>query len=174
MKRKTEDGTPPFAVRLPRELQDRLRRAGGERGIGEEIRRRLEASFEVEKAPANPKTRNLLIATGFVAEKAAMYFGDWSEDPFAFEILKAGVNLWLIANQPKGEPIMKPNPNREPFDSFFDPSSTPENIARSILANLTWLREEKLSGVRRDELVRQLTASVEAKPGRSVQTKGHR
>jgi hypothetical protein len=166
MKRKIEDGTHPFAVRLPQKLQERLRRAGGEGGMGEEIRKRLEKSFETEKTPKKPKTRNLLMATGFIAEKAGMYFGDWSEDPFAFEILKAGVNLWLTANRPKGEPVMKPNPNREPFDSFFDPSSTPENIASSILANLTWLREERAGGAS-DEIIPRLIASVEAAPGYS-------
>lgn len=50
------------AVRLPRSLHERLKKAGGERGMGEEIRRRLEASFEAEKAPNDPKTRKLLDA----------------------------------------------------------------------------------------------------------------
>ncbi len=143
MKRKTENTMVQSAVWLPRELHQLLKRAGGERGMGEEIRKRLEKSFEAEKIPKEPSRHKLSLAVGFIATKAARYFGDWSEDRFSFEVLKAGVNLWLTANQPEGEPVMKPNPNREPFDAYFDPSSTPENIARSILANLTWLREEE-------------------------------
>ena len=59
------------AVRLPQSLRDRLSKAGGERGMGEEIRRRLEASFEAEKAPADPKTRELLDAISSCAEEIA-------------------------------------------------------------------------------------------------------
>ncbi len=169
MKRKIDDGIQS-AVRLPRDLHEHLKQAGGERGLGEEIRKRLEKSFETKKTPEDPNRQKLLLAVGFIATKAGMYFGDWSEDRFSFDVLKAGVDLWLTANQPKGEPVMKPNPNREPFDSFFDPSSTPENIARSILANLTWLREERAGGAS-SEILPQLVASVDAAPGYSP-TKG--
>jgi hypothetical protein len=124
---------------LPQQMHQRLKQIGGAGGASEEIRKRLEAS---EKVPADPKTRELLSAISFVADKAGMYFGNWSEDPFAFETLKAAVDLWLTANRPKGEPVMKPNPNREPFDSFFASDTSPENIARLLLANLMWLNRE--------------------------------
>ena len=55
MKSKTADEMIQSAIWLPRSLHERLRKAGGERGLGKEIRRRLEASFEAEKAPANPE-----------------------------------------------------------------------------------------------------------------------
>ena len=52
------------AVRLPQSLRDRLSNAGGERGLGEEIRRRLEASFDAEaEASVDPKTSELLDQT---------------------------------------------------------------------------------------------------------------
>ena len=81
MKRKNDDEMVQTAVRLPQSLRDRLSKAGGERGLGEEIRRRLEASFEAEKAPADPKTRELLDAIASCAEEIARDFGSWSEDP---------------------------------------------------------------------------------------------
>ena len=58
MKAKSADDMVQSAIRLPRSLHERLKKAGGERGMGEEIRRRLEASFEAEKPRADPKTRD--------------------------------------------------------------------------------------------------------------------
>ena len=111
MKRKNDDEMVQTAVRLPQSLRDRLSKAGGERGLGEEIRRRLEASFEAEKAPADPKTRELLDAISSCAERIALDYGSWAEDPFAFEVLKVCVSMLLTHFQPEGEPVPKPNPD---------------------------------------------------------------
>jgi hypothetical protein len=111
MKRKTGDDMIQSAVRLPRSLHERLKKAGGERGMGEEIRRRLEASFDAERAPSDPKTRELLEAISFLARQATDYYGSWSGDAFAFQVLKAGVDMLLKHYQPKGDPALaKPNP----------------------------------------------------------------
>jgi len=140
MKQKNEDrAPPPFAVRLPQELQERLRRAGGARGIGEEIRRRLEASFEAEKPPA--KTRELVDAISYAAEETATYYGQWVEDAFAFEVLKACVDLLLRAYQPKGE--VRPSPDHsEVAEIFFGPEHLPEDISRFIVRDLMRAREK--------------------------------
>jgi hypothetical protein len=169
MKRKTEDGTSPFAVRLPRELQERLRRAGGERGIGEEIRKRLEKSFEAEKTPkrpADPKFQELLLAIAFVVAKLKTHFGDLWEDRFSFEVFKSALDLWLEAIQPEGEPVMKPNPNRASPGAFFAPDASPESVARAILVNWAWLQEER-GGEATIEIGPQLIAAVMAVPGHS-------
>jgi hypothetical protein len=55
MTRKIEDEMAQTTMRLPRDLYQRLKRVGGDRGMGEEIRRRLEESFEPEST--NPKTK---------------------------------------------------------------------------------------------------------------------
>jgi len=52
------------SVRLPRDLYDRLISAAGDKGIGEEIRQRLEASF-------SPAAVELLTAIGHAAAAAA-------------------------------------------------------------------------------------------------------
>src|SRR5260370_37100507 len=98
MKRKIEDGTTPaFAVRLARELQERLRQAGGKRGMGEEIRRRLEASFEAESVSL--KTRELLDAIVFCCGETDNYYRrdpgivGWEENAFAFQELEASRDL---------------------------------------------------------------------------------
>ena len=69
MKTKPADDMVQSAIRLPRSLHERLKKAGGDRGMGEEIRRRLEASFEAERSPADPKTRELLDAVASCAEE---------------------------------------------------------------------------------------------------------
>ncbi len=111
MTRKTDDEMIQSAVRLPRSLHERLKKAGGERGMGEEIRRRLEASFDAERVPSDPKTRELLEAISFVARQATNHFGSWSDDAFAFKVLKLGVDRLLKHYQPKNDPALaKPNP----------------------------------------------------------------
>jgi hypothetical protein len=131
-KRKNEDGTLPFAVRLPAELQERLRRVGGQRGMGEEIRTRLEWSFEAEKVP--PQTRELLDAIVFVADETARYYGRWADDAFAFRVFAECVDLLLKERRPKGE--ARPNPS-ELAEIFFDPNH-PEEVSRSIVSD--WIR----------------------------------
>jgi hypothetical protein len=113
MKPKIEDGMMQSAIWLPRELRERLKRAGGERGMGEEIRRRLKASFDAEEADDNPKTRELLDAIYLFADQTAIYYGDWSEDPFAFEVLKACIDLLLADGRPKGEAAPHPTETAE-------------------------------------------------------------
>ncbi len=145
MKRKIEDGTtPPFAVRLPRELQERLRQAGGKRGIGEEIRRRLEASFEAESV--SPKTRELLDAIVFCCGETDNYYrrdpgiGGWAENAFAFEVLKACLDLLLKTYRPKGEVVSPPDTMAS---LFFAGEEKPEDIGRFIVRDLMRAREKR-------------------------------
>ena len=111
MKRKKTDEMIQSAIRLPLGLHERLKRAGGERGMGEEIRRRLEASFEAEKAPVAPKTRQLLDAICHFVDETGRDFGSWSDDPFAFEVLKGAVNMLMAHDKPKGKPDPNPKPD---------------------------------------------------------------
>jgi hypothetical protein len=77
------------AVRLPRSLHDRLREAAGERGMGEEIRRRLEASFDAEAAASSDqKTRELIEGI----ERLALSMEEpWHANRFAVDVFKAGI-----------------------------------------------------------------------------------
>jgi hypothetical protein len=120
------------AVRLPKNLHDQLKKAGGERGMGEEIRRRLEASFQAEKDHADPTTRELLDAISAMAEEIKDYYGPWSEDSFAFEVLKACVNMLWAYYQPKGEPTANPNPDSA-ADLLYGPDHSPKDVSRTIV-----------------------------------------
>jgi hypothetical protein len=110
MKRKHDDEMVQTAVRLPQSLRDRLSKAGGDRGLGEEIRARLEASFEAEKVPLDWKMREIFEAIASCAAEAARDYGSWSEDAFAFEVLRGCVNMLLTQYQPRGEVVPHPDP----------------------------------------------------------------
>lgn len=137
MKRKTGDDMLQSAIRLPRGLHERLKQAGGERGMGEEIRRRLEASFEAEKVPADPKTRELLDAIAFFDEEMFYDFGSWSEDAFAFELLKACVDKLLTYYRPKGEAKARPATDSRAA-LLYGPDRSPEAISRLLV--LSWIK----------------------------------
>jgi hypothetical protein len=139
MKRKNDDEMVQTAVRLPQSLHDRLKKAGGERGMGEEIRRRLEASFDAEKVPENPKTLELIDTISFADEELIRDFGSWSEDPFAFEVLRACVNWVLSHYQPKGEPVPTPVPDGL-ADILYAENPSAEDVSRFLVG--TWIRDQ--------------------------------
>ena len=120
------------AVRLPKNLHDQLKKAGGERGMGEEIRRRLEASFQAEKDHADPTTRELLEAISRMADEASLFYGHWSEDAFAFEVLKECVNMLWAYYQPKGEPTANPNPDSA-ADILFSQEPSAKEVSQAIV-----------------------------------------
>jgi hypothetical protein len=124
---------------LPQQMHQRLKEISGSGGVSEEVRKRLETS---ERVPDNPKTRKLLSAIAFVAEKAERDFGNWSEDRFSYEVLRAAIDLWLTAHRPEGELAMKLNPSRDPLDPSFGLDTSPESAARFLLAILAWLDRE--------------------------------
>ena len=115
--------------------------------MGEEIRRRLEASFEAEKAPVAPKTRQLLDAICHFVDETGRDFGSWSDDPFAFEVLKGAVNMLMAHDKPKG----KPDPNPKPDgvgELLYGPSPSPEDVSRFLAG--TWIKD-RANRVRADK-----------------------
>jgi hypothetical protein len=132
MKQENSDSMVQSAVRLPRSLHERLKKVGGDRGMGEEIRRRLEASFEAEKIPPDQSTRELLDAISAFAGETTRYYGGWSKNAFSFEVLKACVNMLWSHFDPKGEPVAVPNPDSA-ADLLFAPDHSLKDISRTIV-----------------------------------------
>jgi hypothetical protein len=130
MKKEKIDDMIQSAVRLPRNLHERLKKAGGERGMGEEIRRRLEASFAAE-APSDPKTRELLDKIERLALNTPLD-EPWHADREVFEVFKAAINATLSSYQPSSE---TPGPTGR-LQSAYGQDATPETIGR-ILAGVT-------------------------------------
>ena len=139
MKKESQDGMVQSAVRLPRSLHERLKKAGGNRGMGDEIRRRLEASFDAEKVPENPNTRELINAISFSDEELVRDFGSWSKDRFAFDVFRESINLLLTHYRPKGEPIPTPNPDGLAKILYAENPSA-EDVGRFLVG--TWIRDQ--------------------------------
>jgi hypothetical protein len=115
--------------RLPRALHERLTKASGDRGIGEEIRRRLEVSFD--KEGGSLQTRQLMDAIAQIAADTTEYFGAWHADAFAFQAFIAAVGMLLTHYQPKGDPAKKMNPNSL-ADVMFRENDTAQDIGQDI------------------------------------------
>ncbi len=132
MKRQKDDNMIQSAVRLSQSLHQRLKKAGGERGMGEEIRRRLEASFDVEaKAPGDPKTRELLAKIERLALNTPLD-QPWHSDREVFLVFQAAINATLSRYEPNSE-VSGPTGRLE---SIYGPNATPETIGR-VLAGVT-------------------------------------
>jgi hypothetical protein len=106
---KAEQLVSNMTFRISPELRERLvAAAAGDRPIGEEIRRRLEASFAV---PAiDPKTAELVGAIVHIADGVQRDYAPWHKDRFAFEALKHAFAKVLRIFEPQGEPVVKFNP----------------------------------------------------------------
>ena len=120
-------------LRIPRELHERLASAAGEdRNIGDEIRQRLELSFQRSD---DPKTRELCASVAFMGVLAQSYFlHRWHEDPFTFQVFKIAIEKLLKGYyQPKGEPVWKMEPDSLAYD-LWDETITPDEVANVIAA----------------------------------------
>jgi hypothetical protein len=115
------------ALWLPREMHERLKKAGGERGLGNEIRRLLEASLD---AAETPKDKNTIELVALIKEIAAdlSRVRPWYTDRFVFDVFKAAINTLLSRHQPSGE--ARPE-TKDQFQAEWE-EDNPETIGRMI------------------------------------------
>ena len=88
-------------LRLPIELHERLKKAGGERGLTAQIRDRLDASLAVEEAWGDPVFANLLRACSYTGIAAATLY---PADPDAYLIVELAIRMLLSVFRPEGSP----------------------------------------------------------------------
>jgi hypothetical protein len=92
------------AVWLPRDMHEKLKNEGGKRGLGEEIRRRLQNSLEDEQV-RYPKTARLLSAIKHIEGN---FDEPWYADYFAYAVFKAAIYVllgdyqWVIPTAQEG------------------------------------------------------------------------
>jgi len=135
--KKAPDGPMQTAiVRLPPEMVIALKNAAeaagrGERGMSEEIRRRLDASLRADNLRPSSRYVGALITN--LAESASDNFGYWGTDAFAYEVLVSAIRLFMEPMRPGGDAEPHFNPDGI-ADLLFDTSDTPETIARSLVA----------------------------------------
>ena len=97
------------SLRLPQELRDRLGSAAGAAGrsVGEEIRRRLEASFGRDPAADDPETARLArMIIRLVEAMSSECERPWHEDPWAVAVVRAALPLLVLplSGDPKPRP----------------------------------------------------------------------
>jgi len=122
----------PTAISLPPEMHALLKQSGGDRGLSEEIRRRLQASLDAERT-SDAETRTLVEMIAQAARNTSEFYGAWHKDAFSFQAFKAATNWMLNTFEPKGEPVAKPNSDSL-ADVLFDEAGGPEAVGRSIAA----------------------------------------
>ena len=93
------------ALWLPREMHEALKKAGGERGLGEEIRRKLQIAFEADdttEMPGDDATGELLDQIHDIARDLSRD-EPWYADAFKVDVLNAAVNTLLLVRRPSDE-----------------------------------------------------------------------
>jgi hypothetical protein len=102
-------------IRLPSAVYEKLAAAADTSGssVGEEIRRRLVASFGPRHDYGQPdqKTREVLIAIEEMASALADQFPPWHVDEGSYRAFFGAVIRWLKDYEPGGDPTMKPKPD---------------------------------------------------------------
>ncbi len=159
------------ALWLPRGLHEELKKAGGERGLGEEIRRRLlEISPDVATTPVDEITTEVLQQISDIARDLSGDEPLWA-DRFAFDVFKAAINALLSSHQPSSEPKPETRARLQAVYGHEDPGTIGLIIARAAI--LAYSRErwgqailDKLPGV-----VRQASRAVRGRPAEGNERK---
>jgi hypothetical protein len=120
------------ALWLPREMHEQLKKEGGERGLGDEIRRRLQFSFEAD--PPNIGT-DLLIGT--INRIAIDLEEPWYGSKFAFDAFKAAIAVVLSYFESDVLKTEKPEASAKLRAIYGD--ENPESVGR-ILARIALRR----------------------------------
>ena len=91
------------ALWLPRDVHERLKKEGAERGgLGDEIRRRIQMSFDAEDVRRDPITRQLLDEIEQVVIASSIH-EPWYANRFAFKMFKAAIDALISSLEPNSE-----------------------------------------------------------------------
>lgn len=117
------------SLRLPEELRDRLAQAATEngRGIGEEMRRRLEASFGSVPTSEDQKTSQLLRVIARSAAILVEHWALWHEDAGAWAVFRGAIEDVLTERRPEATGAV---PKTERGASLF--KSAPEQAGSTL------------------------------------------
>ena len=104
MKKEKDDEMIQSAVRLPRNLHERLKKAGGRRGMGEEIRRLIQEALDAADAERSPDeiTHELLDQIKDIARDLSIDAPLWNNRD-AFEAFRAAIIVLLESHQPPSD-----------------------------------------------------------------------
>jgi hypothetical protein len=93
---RSESPTTTTSIRLPSALYEKLDRAREGRPLGEEIRRRLQASFEgAAPTGADDKTTKMLGQVATLAKTISEHYGPWHASARTYAIFKLALEKGL-------------------------------------------------------------------------------
>jgi hypothetical protein len=129
--RETPAASIQTSLRLPVQAYSRLMKAANrqDRGVGEEIRRRLEASFLQEAQAGDSETYALVQAICSVAQNLEVPFGSWHKNRFAFDVFLEAINALVTLFQPSGDSI---RPTNEIAELYLGATGTPQTAGRML------------------------------------------
>jgi hypothetical protein len=115
------------ALWLPRDMHEKLKEAGGERGLGEEIRRRLQHAFDAAETPGDQITSEVLDQIKDIIRDLSSD-EPWYANRFVYEVLRAAIDVLLSSHRPNsdGNPATKAR-----LQSLYG-QEAPEAIGRMI------------------------------------------
>ena len=87
------------ALWLPRDMHEKLKKEGGEGGLGEEIRRRLEFAAEASETPKDEVTAEVLDQLKDILRDHP----EWHADRFIYDVVRAAIDVVFSSHQPNGE-----------------------------------------------------------------------
>jgi hypothetical protein len=126
------DKSVQTSLRVSRWAYDYLKKAADRSGwsVGEEIRRRLEASFIYENRAVDSETYALVSAITTVVADLRVPFGSWHENRFSFEVFLEAVDALISLYRPAGEAV-RPTGN-EIAELYLGPAGTPQTAGRML------------------------------------------
>jgi len=120
------------SLRLPTSLRDQLAEAADAagHGLGEEIRDRLELSFDPPRA-ADHETQVLLLAIKDMASLLEDHYPAWHADAFSFQAFAAAISKLLRLYRPEGEPEPKPKAT----EALFNEKATVDGVSALLVGS---------------------------------------
>jgi hypothetical protein len=133
-RKSTRDPMVQTALWLPHDMHEQLKKDGGKRGLGDEIRRRLQMSFDDERLPREDQTTNEFLDQIKQLARLLSFDQPWFANRFAVDAFKAAINELLSDYQPTTEAQPK---SMAEFRAMFrlGPDEQPETVGR-ILARV--------------------------------------
>lgn len=115
------------ALWLPRDMHEELKKAGGRRGLGEEIRSKLQIALDIALVPGDHTTDELLEQIKDIARDLSRD-EPWYANRFVFDVFKAAIDALLLSHRPDSE--AKPEA-KDHLQAVYG-GENPETIGRII------------------------------------------
>jgi hypothetical protein len=154
-RRGKDDKAVQTSLRLSQDAYDYLAKAAEQNGwgVGEEIRRRLEATFIQESQHVDEETHRLKSAIVQAARNINAAFGPWHQGRFSFDVFKAAITTLLAFQKPEGAPVPPSDPDK--VDLYLGPDGTPETAGRMFAVSVAITEGTPIPSELRQPLIRR-------------------